>query len=425
MRRVLSLFSYDWDQSAQSRLAAQYQFEHAGFDIFSFPSSAQLLWFDVERWIERLERKYRGAVAAGKLQAVVSHNEQFGALAAAMLGERLGLAHSPPKAIVQIQHKLLLRQIIERVAPQANVKFAPLECEYGDLPPQGLDYPLFIKPMKAAFSVLARRIESYEELVAHTRFGFFEQWIIRRLTRPFNDAARRLVDMPVDADHMIIEEPIRAAQFNLDGYMLHGQMRVLGVIDEVMYPGTQAFLRFAYPSKLPVDIQTRAAGIVQDVLAAAGFTHGFFNLEFFYDEATDRLSIIEINPRLASQLADLYYWVDGLDVHAMALALFCGDDPADLPRAPSRAGAAASFVFRSFGEAVPPRADADAVQWMQSTFADARVLQFQKAHNNIERDMKWLGSFRYAVMDMHGPNESALHAQLAQVCARFGWPYVI
>jgi hypothetical protein len=28
-------------------------------------------------------------------------------------------------------------------------------------------------------------------------------------------------------------------------------------------------------------------------------------------------------------------------------------------------------------------------------------------------------------MDMHGPDESALHAQFAQVCARFGWPCVI
>ena len=36
-----------------------------------------------------------------------------------------------------------------------------------------------------------------------------------------------------------------------------------------------------------------------------------FNIEMMYDAATDRIGIIEINPRMASQFADLYEKVDG------------------------------------------------------------------------------------------------------------------
>ena len=50
-------------------------------------------------------------------------------------------------------------------------------------------------------------------------------------------------------------------------------------------------------------------------LAAAGFTHGLFNMEFFHDAATDRITVIEFNPRMASQFSDLYLRVDGIDLH--------------------------------------------------------------------------------------------------------------
>ena len=79
--RSLILFSYDWDQIAFSRLAARWPHVSAGFDLFSFPSNARLAWFDMQRfvalWAWRARRQ--------GLEAVVSHHEQFGALAAALV----------------------------------------------------------------------------------------------------------------------------------------------------------------------------------------------------------------------------------------------------------------------------------------------------------------------------------------------------
>jgi hypothetical protein len=52
------------------------------------------------------------------------------------------------------------------------------------------------------------------------------------------------------AHSLMLEEPVPGAQFNLDGYAFAGTVHALGVVDAIHYPGTQAFMRFVYPSTL-------------------------------------------------------------------------------------------------------------------------------------------------------------------------------
>ena len=56
------LFAYDWDQLARDRLAQAgfARFDHAGFDLFSFPSNAALVGFNLERFADRQAARYRG-----------------------------------------------------------------------------------------------------------------------------------------------------------------------------------------------------------------------------------------------------------------------------------------------------------------------------------------------------------------------------
>ncbi len=154
--RSLVLFNYDWDASAFAELAGTFPQVNAGFDLFSFPSNARLAGFDLERFVAGLARSApRRGVAA-----VVSHHEQFGALAAAMLAEKMRWPGTPVEAVLACQHKLFARELMSRVCPDANVAYAPLEAEYGAPAPDGLTYPSFVKPVKAAFSVLARTVTS-------------------------------------------------------------------------------------------------------------------------------------------------------------------------------------------------------------------------------------------------------------------------
>jgi len=418
--RTLVLFNYDWDSDAFERLAAQWPSDSAGFDLFSFPSNLRLATFDLQGFVDRLARQARRRCWA----AVVSHHEQFGALAAALLAERMGWPGTRVSAVLACQHKLVARQVLQQVCPEANVEFALLAARYGEPIPDGLSYPAFIKPVKAAFSVLARKVSNHADLTRHTRFRPFEQWIIRRLVEPFDRVAReRLADVPT-AHGMLIEQPVDASQHNLDGYVFKGEVRALGVVDAVMYPGTQAFLRFQRPSGLSPDLQRRALDIAARFLGAIGFDHGFFNMEFFHDAASGALKVIEFNPRLASQLADLYRRVDGIDAHAGSLALAAGRDPADAMRCEPKASAAASFVFRVFDATRVPAAPSRAQQReFARRFPDGWLLTMPKAGRALARDFKWLGSHRYGVMHLGGTDPHDLHERFRAACAVLGWPH--
>ena len=422
--RIGLLFNHDWDALGHARQASTHVFDEAGFDLFSFPDNAHLIGFDLQRFAAAQARRGRRRAWVG----VSSQHEQFGALAAALTAEALGLPGTRPEAVLAAQHKLHARQVLQQVAPEANVPFELLEAEYGDPIPEGLDYPAFVKPVKAAFSVLARPVRDRRELQAHTRFGWRELWVIRRLVEPFERVMRERLPGVPSAHRMLLEQPVPAGtpQFNLDGWVYGGRAHALGVVDAVMYPGTQAFMRWELPSRLPLAVQQRALDVAQRFLAAVGFTHGLFNMEFFHDPTTGRLTVIEFNPRLASQFSDLYLRVTGADPHAMALALAQGRDPAELPRQAPQAGAAASFVYRAFpGEMLPYMPDALRRARVRREFPDALLFFFPRRGGWVARDFKWLGSWRYGIVHLHGRDEHELRERCLRASERLGWraPY--
>jgi hypothetical protein len=421
-QRVGLLFNYDWDTLGFDRQKQHFEFDEAGFDLFSFPSNARLIGFDLERFASAQAGRAKRLGWAG----VVSHHEQFGALAAALVAEKLGLPGTPVNAVLACQHKLHARQVMQQVCPDANVPFAGLDAQYGGPVPKGLHYPQYVKPVKAAFSVLARQVDSHAQLHAHTRFGRRELWVIRRLVEPFERVARERLPQAGTAHRLMLEAPVQAPQFNLDGYVYKGRAHALGVVDAIMYPGTQAFMRWELPSQLPNDIQTRALDVAQRFLSAVGFDHGMFNLEFFFDAANDRLSIIEVNPRMASQFSDLYRRVLGLDPHRMSLALALGLDPALLPRSVPQGGAAASLVYRAFRpDATPAMPGATQQAAVLDKFADALLFTYPKTGHSLARDFKWLGSHRYGILHLHGDDQAHLRAQCIRASALLGWkaPY--
>ena len=423
--RTLVLFNYDWDAAGFARAyAAQGSnapdgLDDAGFDLFTFPSNARLAWFDIDRFVNRLVRLAR----AGKWSAVVSNHEQFGALAAAMLAERMGWPGTPVNAVLACQHKLHARQVLAKVCPQANTPFAVLDAQYGGDVPDNLTYPLFVKPVKAAFSVLARIVNSREELHAHTRFGRWELWVIRHLVEPFERVFQKRLGPAQTAHRMMVEAPVNGAQYNLDGYVWQGQAQMFGVVDAAMYPGTQAFMRWDFPSVLRQDVQQEALRVAQAFLGAIGFTHGLFNMEFFHDQLTGRLTVIEFNPRMAAQFSDLYLRVTGLDLHACALALARGHDPMTVTRVAPTAGAASSLVYRTFSpEQACPMPGAAQVKRFAAEYPDGMLLPFPKDKGSTARDFKWLGSYRYGIVHLGGRDAADLRRRADAASALLGWP---
>lgn len=418
--RVGVLFHHDWDALGFFRSRTRYAMATAGFDLFRFPENARLIGLDLTRWARRLARRADREGWA----AVVSHHEQFGALLAAMVAEQAGLPGTAPEAVLAIQHKLHARRVLEDVAPEANLGYTLLEAEYGGPLPPDLPLPAYVKPVKAAFSVLARQVDTRADLMAHTRFGWREAWVIRHLVEPFDRVCRQRLPAAGSAHRMLLETPVspQTPQYNLDGWVHRGEVHLLGVVDALMYPGTQAFMRWQLPSRLPMKVQQRALDVARRFLKAVGFTHGFFNMEFFFEPSTSQLSVIEFNPRLASQFSDLYQRTTGRDPHAMSLALGCGRDPRDVPASPPTAGVAASLVYRTFpGEPLPRLPDAAGQRALAVRFPDALLFTYPRSGHGLQRDFKWLGSWRHGIVHLEGRDETVLRERAERASALLGW----
>ena len=418
--RTLVLFNHDWDRVGFGRQPEAARIDSRGFDLFAFPSNLALAWFNFERFVRRLERE----APRRRWSAVVSNHEQFGALAAALMAERMGWPGTPVEAVLACQHKLHAREVLARCCPQANLRFQVLDAEYGAEVPSGLTYPQFVKPVKAAFSVLAREVGSAGELHTHTRFGRREQWIIRHLVEPFERVSRARLRPRDSAHRLLLEEPVTGLQYNLDGVVFDGDVQMLGVVDAVMYPGTQAFMRFELPSRLDPAVQQRALAVARRFLQTVGFRHGLFNMEFFHDATSDRLTVIEFNPRMAAQFSDLYLRVHGLDLHALALALAHGRSPDSVRRAEPTAGVAASLVYRTLTpEApVPPAPTPSQRDALRQAFPNSLLFSFTKDAHGLRREHKWLGSHRYGIVHLDGADWADLYARTERASELLGWP---
>lgn len=408
---VLILFPLPYEREALAALAAEhpeFEFIHAGFDLFSFPSNAQLLWFDIDRFVTRLIERHRKR----QIAAVISNQEQFGAHAAALACERLGLPGTPVAAIVRAQNKAAARAIHTQVLPEHTPTFCTFHFSADPATAVTLPYPVFVKPVKAAFSVLARRCASVGDLRRHLRFGPFEKHIIRALTRPFRTVSPRYLDCEATADHFIAETALDpGVQFSVDGYAVRGQIRLLGIVDAHMYPGTQAFMRFELPTRLPESISSRALDVARRAVDALGFSHGLFNVEFIWHPATDRLWIIEVNPRMAGQFSDLYERVSGRSLWSLLFALSLGRE---VPAAPGGAfGSAASFVFREFDGGVKCAPSSAALVRLAQMFPDARLYLDLKHGAARRREERWVGSYRYALLHQGGNDHHDLMARFA------------
>ncbi len=416
--RVLVLFGADWDGRLLPHYerSGRYRFHEHGFDLFSFPSNARLMWFNIWNFVDSMVARYRG-----RIDAVFSSNEQFGALAAALVAKRLGLPGADPEVLLCSQHKFEARLRLREFAPDLCPEFALIPYTITLEEAQALHYPLFVKPVKATFSVLARRCDSPAELIEHLRFKPWEKHVIKRLIEPHNQALRRFPGLRIDARKLIVEEVLEGRQINVDGYLHEGQVHLLGVADEIMYPGTNSFQRFIFPGSGDAALQQRVREATERVVRGYGLDHGFFNLEFFIQPQTGALKLIEINPRLAAQLAQFYDWVQGIDTYELGFAMAL-NRPLPARHAP-RFGAAASFVWRSFDASSCPRLPSrEDRAWLAHEYPDARLELYPKQGGSLQRDLKWLGSHRWAVLNMPGIDEPDLRSRYETICRRFGWP---
>jgi biotin carboxylase len=354
--------------------------------------------------IERIIDLVKGREIAG----VISSDDYPGSALAAAVARRLGFPAPDPEVVLICQHKYLSRVAQEKHAPDAVPPFALIDVANGTCLPPILAFPIFIKPVKSFFSIGAERIASQAELS-----GRLLHWKERdEFFLPLDRMLERYAGTSIGTKRLIAEGLLEGEQVTVEGYAFGGKVSILGVVDSVMFPGTLAFARFDYPSALPDSVQARMVEIATTVIEGLGFNNGLFNIEMMYDRETDRIAIIEINPRMASQFADLYEKVDGTNSYQVLLDIAQGREPT-FARRRGRYGFASSCVLRSFAdlavEAVPSDAD---VQRLERIYPDIRVEVHATPGRKLSDELQDGQSYRYGIVGLGG-------SDLADVLQRF------
>ncbi len=340
--RVLVLCPSGWDRAALGeRFRDRFDIRFFGAELVESPSLLDGLTFDVFRWSRRAADAHRGA----GLDGVVGTGDYPACMLAPLVARDLGLRAPDPRAVVLLSHKFYSREIQRRVIPEATPSYRPID----PYRPPPLAYPVFVKPVKGTMSIRAQLVRDEGELRRALRFPLRERITKHLLLRPFQQLLRAYSDGSVPAHYFIGEAPLAGAQVTVDGFVQDGEPVVMGIVDSVMYPGTISFMRFDYPSRLPAAVQARMADLARALMRGAGFDHGCFNIELFWDAERGALHVIEVNPRMSYQFADLYERVDGMHSYEVQLALATGR-PVGWRAGAGRDGAAASFVMRRFSD---------------------------------------------------------------------------
>jgi len=427
--RLLVLFQGAWEDEALFRRVRQgeLELEREGFELLDPRHWHRLLHFDTRRFVDRLYTTYRG-----RIDAIWSNDDGLGCMVAAVLAQRLGLPGHDPRAIVRAQHKLLLRRALAGVMPGENVAAMALPFAFSDrrsrsaaaieaaVAAAGHRWPRFAKPVKGAFSALARRVDSAAQLAAHMGLPWWDRFVLRGVGRPFERLAAEVLPLPCSVDRLLLEDPIHGEQVNVDGYVCGGDVRVFGIVDEWMYAqevkGARHFAGFTYPSRHPVAAQERLRRAAVAAVQAVGLTQGLWNVELFL-LADGSVRVIEVNARGAGQFATLYRDVCGIDVEGIAIALATGQDPLQVPRSEPIGSAAGSFVFRRFDGTTGPEPDPAALQWLANVHPGARLWYEPAEGSTLRREYRWFGSHRFAVLNLSARDFAALESA-AQTCAQ-------
>lgn len=261
-----------------------------------------------------------------------------------------GLATTSNESILQCEHKYWSRTIQRQVAPEfvpRVVAFDPY-CE-DPLGMIDLSYPFWIKPVKAHSSALGFKINTTADFLAAIpqikktigRFAIPFNYIFEQVEVPAEIAA-------VDGHWCLAEEIIAAEnQVTLEGYVFNGEVTVYGAVDSLREEHPSSFSRYHYPSRLPSHILQQMTEIATRVMKATALDNEPFNIEFFHDPKTERITLLEINPRISKSHCPLFYLVEGSSHQEIMINMALGKKP-EFPHGSGRYPMATKFMVRHY-----------------------------------------------------------------------------
>src|SRR6056297_82244 len=306
--------------------------------------------FDMERLLDKARRTLRNF--SGSVDAIVGYWDFPTTLMMAILRREFGLRGPTLESVLKCEHKYWARLEQQKVVPDEVPDFAwfdPFDDESDTQLP--LAFPFWLKPVKSHSSKFGYRIENrgqYEHALDQIRNG------IHYFADPFN-VILGYAELPdhirsIDGSKCIAEEIIsRGRQCTLEGFSFQGDVVVYGIVDSIRGPNRSSFERYEYPSSLPGPVKERMCKSAQRVITAVGLDDSPFNIEFFYDQAGDRILLLEVNARISKSHSPLFDKVEGVPHKEVMIDVALGQRP-NYPARQGQFRYAAKFMPRLYGD---------------------------------------------------------------------------
>ncbi|HSF15470.1 MAG TPA: ATP-grasp domain-containing protein [Vicinamibacteria bacterium] len=409
-KRVLVVFPTEWDVR---QLAACSESWKSRYEVeFAQPSDEDCSWdFDVPSFIHRIVEEKRTVI-----DGVFSSSDYPGATTAAAIATRLGLPGPRPADVIRASHKYYSRIVQSESAPTETPWFALVDPRLPAGGPPGIRFPCFLKPVKGAFSVMSQKIDNASELEAFlARPAVIE--FLSGYVFIFNRLVSELTDFEINGSFFLAEELLKGKQVTLEGFVTSSGLARLGIVDSVCHARTKSFVRFDYPTNLPRRVQERMWEVAESVIQGLGLVNTLFNVEFMYHAEQDRLSIVEVNPRMCGQFADLYEKVDGVNSYEVAVLLASGQSPS-VPRREGAYRVAASFPLRIFEPSRVVRAPSvDEISAAESMFEKTLVWPECSTGDSLDdfESIEDGKSARYAIVNVGADSYDGLFARVDEV----------
>ncbi|MGE0206777.1 MAG: acetyl-CoA carboxylase biotin carboxylase subunit family protein [Candidatus Babeliales bacterium] len=332
--------------------------------------------------------------ANGAIDGLVSTDDYPANVMSAVLREKLKIYGTSLLSILLCEHKYYARiyqmQVLKDIVPYYSL------VKNNTVIDNTIPLPFIIKPVKSTFSAGTHIIRATHEIAEK-----ISQASKVHFLGVFNYFLKQYELFEYDACNSIAEEFLQGYQTTVEGFIYNNEVTILGIVDSHFYPQTISFMRFEYPSSLQPDVQQRMGEDVARVIKHMGLNNTLFNVECMYSPVTGAIKIIEINPRISSQFADLFERVDGFNTYEIMIELSLGQRPI----IKKRAGAfkiAASFVLRLFEDHIITKLPSEgSIKQLQTIFPDMHVEIFGDVGQKLSEDHKKDGhSFRYALINL-------------------------
>ena len=354
---------------------------------------------------EKLRQKAEGRLArfGGSIDGIIAFWDFPSSAMAGVLRNAHGLPGPSNEAIARCEHKYWSRLEQREVVPELIPEFCAVNpFAENPLDDITIDFPFWIKPVKAHSSRLGFRIRNAAELKLHLPeiredIGFFGH--------PF-DAYLRHVDVPepvrpISGNWCIAESIISAGQqCTLEGYVYDGEVVIYGIVDSIRTGRLRtSFGRYQYPSQLPLSAQRRMIDAAGKVMRRIDYDCAPFNMEFYWDRATDNIRLLEINARISKSHCPLFRMVDGASHQEVMVDLALGQRPR-FPRRKGGFAIAGKFMHRAFVDgyvkAVP---SVEEMQGVSERYPEVRFRTLVKSGDRL-RDSPHRDSYSYELADI-------------------------